>query len=96
MKSRIVNTVLVLGLLVIVCGCGTMTVVPLGSRTPTSCGRVQLYATDNVPFEFEELGFISLNNQERSQDVCLSQFCDQALELGADAVLLPLLRIKVK
>ena len=68
-------------------GCKTVYKVPLGQRTPTECGNVKLYGTENVPFEYEEISTIALMYQHTPQDECLRQFVAEAQRLGADAVL---------
>ena len=62
-------------------------VTPLGARTPAVCGTIRLYATDNVPFEYEELGAIGgLYHKIKSPDQRLQAFTAEARKLGADAI----------
>lgn len=69
-------------------GCITRYSTALGSRTPPACGNVKLYGTDNVPFEYEELSFLSQTyDQLYSRDDALRSFATEAQSLGADAVL---------
>jgi hypothetical protein len=68
-------------------GCRTVYVVPVAQRTPSTCGNIRLYGTDNVPFEYEELGVIGLTFEDASQDQCLQAFVSEAQKMGADAIL---------
>ncbi len=62
-------------------------VIPLGARSPAACGNIRLYATDNVPFEYEELGAIGgLYHKVKSEDQRLRAFVAEARKLGADAI----------
>jgi hypothetical protein len=70
-------------------GCITQRTVPLGARTPAACGNLKLYATDNVPFEYEEIACLaqSFDMFAYGMDDCLRLFAAKAQELGADAIL---------
>lgn len=73
---------------VLATGCATGRVVPVATRTPASFGHIKLYGTDNVPFEYEELGVIGqLYDKQFSMDQCLRMFAEEAEKLGADAIL---------
>lgn len=72
-----------------VSGCGTIKAsVPVAVRTPVYCGSVKLYGTDNVPFEYEELGVVALYAHESSSlEEKVTQFVNEAQKMGADAIL---------
>lgn len=68
-------------------GCQTVHVVPVAQRTPAFCGNVKLYGTDNVPFEYEELGIVSVSLSHATTDEVLQLFVSEVQKLGADAAL---------
>lgn len=70
------------------CGCSTVkSSVPVAIRTPAYCGNVKLYGTDNVPFEYEELGIVSLAALEHTtQEAKIEAFVNEARKMGADAI----------
>jgi len=61
--------------------------VPIATRTPAACGNIRLYGSYNVPFEFEEMGVVSVICYDVSENEMLSRFASEASKLGADAVL---------
>lgn len=91
MKRRIrlvVGTLGVIGV-VLVCGCRGTTayVVPVADRTPATCGNTKLFGTDNVSFEYEELGAVGILSYSHSVDECVRAIVSEAEKLGADAIL---------
>ena len=93
-KSLAHITLLVL-LGVFSCGCQTWIFehsIPIADRATPEWGSLKVYATDNVPFEYEEIGFVTISYHtnrygEPNEKDMLSKFRDRALEMGADAVL---------
>ncbi len=69
-------------------GCASTHTVPLGSRTANIYGGMQLYGTSNVPFAYEELGFITHTYHKDSykKDQAMRLFVEEAQKMGADAV----------
>ncbi len=74
-------------------GCGTFPAehsISTGGRMSPDWAGLKLYATDNVPFEYEEIGFICVNEMSRDRKpddkAMCAKFRDKALALGADAV----------
>jgi len=68
-------------------GCHSRTViVPTGKITPP--WRIPVYATDNVPFEYEEIALVStIACIEADVEKATSRFQKAVDQLGADAVL---------
>lgn len=77
---------LVLVVALLVCGCQSRTVIVPTGRT-SAPWRIPVYATDNVPFEYEEIGFVSVIEHGSAQEKALSRFQKAVDQLGADAVL---------
>ena len=68
-------------------GCVTPCTVLTATKTPPAFGNIKLYGTDNVPFEYEEIGVHSLFYSKVDLDGALNQYAEQVRNLGADAVL---------
>ena len=88
MTSRMGKCLLVLLTAGCLCGCGSIkSSIPVSVRTPAYCGNIKLYGTDNVPFEYEELGVVALRETDfTTLEDKLSAFVREAQKLGADAV----------
>jgi len=89
-KSAVVYGLAVWSLALLLSGCvSAQRAVPLAGRTPSYCGNIKLYGTDNVPFEYEEIASLAHGYDAFwfPLDDCLRQFAAQAQGLGADAVL---------
>ena len=94
MKRGIGTTALVVAFLAI-SGCVHSYHVGMGEKTPTALGQIKLYSTDNVPFEYQELSYVSCHVdggvaelfRPRPQDEVLSSFRDQVVKAGGDAVI---------
>ena len=79
-------------LLAVLSGCVSAYNVGMAGKTPVSMGNVKLYSTDSVPFEYEELGFVSVRVDGSpfgppTQDYALGIFQREVAKTGADAVL---------
>ena len=77
--------------LVALSGCVLVYNVGMGEKTPSSLGKIQLYSTDNVPFVYEELGFVSVRVNGSpfgppDQNYVLDAFHRETAKMGADAV----------
>jgi len=76
-------------------GCAYTYRVGMGPKTPARLGKVSVYSTDNVPFEYEELEFVSVLCESGpgacfappSQEFVLDCFAREVDRTGADAVL---------
>jgi len=79
---------LVLALVALMCGCGSVRMsMPIAVRTPAYCGEMKLYGTDNVPFEYEELGVVAVfENDWTSVEDKMDKFISEAQKMGADAI----------
>jgi len=89
-KCTFVYCLAALSLATIVSGCVyAQRSFPLAGRTPSYCGNIKIYGTDNVPFEYEEIASLAHGYDTFwfTPDDCLRQFAAQAQGLGADAVL---------
>ena len=73
--------------MIFVAGCRSVQTLPVAQRTPTQCGNIKLYGTDNVPFEYQELGVIGVTVTHQSLNDCLEAFAGEARKMDADAVL---------
>lgn len=65
-----------------------------GVQAPPEWGKIRVYATSMVPFEFEEIGFVQIHyeadpgaQQDFSDKAQIGKFIDKAREMGADAIL---------
>lgn len=72
-------------------GCVSVYNVGMADKTPTAMGKIRLYSTDNVPFVYEELAFLSVRvdgspGSPPAQDYVLELFQREAAKSGADAV----------
>jgi hypothetical protein len=72
-------------------GCVSVYNVGMAGKTPTAMGKIKLYSTDNVPFVYEEVGFLSVRVDGSpvgppAQDYVLQVFHREAAKTGADAV----------
>lgn len=86
--KKLLQLVFNLFLMIVFCGCATVkSSIPVAVRTPAYCGSVKLYGTENVPFEYEELGVVSLlSHDTTSLEEKISAFVGEAQKLGADAI----------
>ena len=78
-----------LGFVMLLSGCAMQHTVPLATATPKSFGKIRLYGTENVPFEYEEIASLAQTRglAFSSKEECLNVFAESAEELGADAIL---------
>jgi len=71
--------------------CGRTISVGVGSRASADWGDLKVFSTDVVPFEFEELSYISVTrpaaSKERHIPNAMAEFRKMAEQLGADAIL---------
>ena len=64
-----------------------------GSNAAPGWGRIRVYATTVVPFEFEEIGFVQVHYGANDSSLAAddkemtARFIDKVREMGADAVL---------
>lgn len=77
-----------LALAVLPSGCVSLNVtVPLAEHaSSTVTGGVQLFSTDNVPFEYKEIAYHTFHGECHSNDAT-TRFCREAKAMGGDAVL---------
>jgi hypothetical protein len=73
-------------------GCVNLYHVGVGAQTPPNIGKIKYYSTDNVPFEYEELGHISMMLigscfGPQPLEMILRNFNSEVAKDGADAVL---------
>ena len=76
-------------------GCATYVAehaIPTAGRATPDWGTLKVYATDNVPFEYEEIGFVahaeySDHNGWLNEQALLNTFRDKVIRMGADALL---------
>lgn len=80
------RTRLALLCLLILTGCARQAIVPTGSSV-TPPWRIPVYASGNVPFEYEEIGFVSVTEPgPATQEKALRRFREAVNQLGGDAV----------
>ncbi len=87
MANTIQGMAVSIAAMLMITGCITPCTVLTAGKTPPVFGNIKLYGTDNVPFEYEEIGvqsFIYINND---QEGALKTYADQVRGLGAEAVL---------
>ena len=87
MKHRAYKWFAVLCAALLLAGCQSVQTLPVAQRTPSQCGDIKLYGTDNVPFEYEELGVIGIYVTYKSMEEALQVFMAEAQKMRADAVL---------
>jgi hypothetical protein len=66
--------------------------IPTAGRATPDWGTLKVFSTDNVPFEYEEIGFVTCSMWARhtvppKEEDMLARFRDKAIRMGADAVL---------
>lgn len=82
------------GILAFGTGCGTTYCaqgLPSGSKAAPDWGPLKVFATDNVPFEYEEIGLVSASAHQASSARDESKLCamlrEKAISMGADAII---------
>ena len=86
---------LLIGAVLVFSGCRITYRVGMGPRTPTTFGKIELYSTENVPFEYEEIEYISILVEgwietwfaPPTQEQVLEAFRQEVARTGADAVI---------
>jgi hypothetical protein len=85
MKTCVQLTVTIL-VAMFLSGCVNPCTVMTGARTPADFGNIKVYGTDNVPFEYDEIGFHCVV-VDADQQTALRTFATQTQNMGADAIL---------
>jgi hypothetical protein len=69
--------------------CVSKQAIVAGDRSGALYGNVKIYGTDNVPFEYEEVGVIGhvYHKNVYSKEQFMREFVAEAQQMGADAIL---------